>query len=168
LQRPLPLQTIERSVAVSDIATRPDPIPACHGACAERSRTPLSFRARGPGPGARHNKVRDGGSSSRSLRERRVPKSRNPSSICRRFRVMEPALSGAERESLRNRYEVIPSERRRVFLVSPDSVGRDLLLDLSRQVSQESLCALCVFAFIFLCHPEESRCFLSGRRGIAA
>src|SRR5712691_5618204 len=71
--------------------TRRDPIRACHGACPERSRTPLSFRA----------EVRDG-SSLRSRRERRVPKSRNPSSICRRFRVMEPALSGAERESLRN------------------------------------------------------------------
>src|SRR5712692_556769 len=78
---------------------------------------------------------------------------------------MEPALlalnaacegSGAERESLRNRYGVIPSERRRVFLVSSDSVGRDLLFDLSRQVSQESLCALCIFAFIFLLSSRRS------------
>ena len=96
----------------------------------------LSFRARGPGPGARHNKgrygfvcVREANVASRS----REPVLFTLNAVCEGSEV--------EWESLRNRYGVIPSEAR--CLRSGRVCGaRDLLFDLPRELSQESLRAL--------------------------
>jgi hypothetical protein len=78
-------------------------------------------------------------------RRKRTATRRDPIPACHGAR---PERSRRERsaveQSLRNRYGVIPS------------AARDLLFDLSRQVTQESLCALCIFAFIFLLSSRGS------------
>src|SRR5712691_5030822 len=94
---------------------------------------------------------------------------------------MEPALNGAERESLRNRYGVIPRARH----VIPSGGTRRFFLTFASRTSrpkvEESLFDLPSVSCHGACPersrtgippqpviPRKSRCFLSGRRGIAA